>query len=661
MKTNKLILGTFAAFALLACSKENPVQTQDTPLEQDEVRFVNISIGSPPSLTKAPDFNAGEEYENSVTDVQLLFFDKAGNRVGTITTINEETWKAGEKINDSETTVPNVNRYYAKATQVSLRRGENLPSYVMAFVNAISGELTGPTFDSLENIEKYTLSKNLYNGKGFAMSNSVYYGKDAVTGVADSKIMATPISIDQLFKTKTAAEEALAVQGSNTAIVDIYVERYAAKVQFGFSGAVTPVTTANGKSLTFVPEAWAINADEDEYYITKSFFASSDSSEPATLAQMDEALVGWDWWNDADNFRSYWAQSANYWATAYPRVSDEIIEAAGWKDNKQTADSPYKLKYYSYEEIILNSADGTTTNYNRLAQIAPNAVAGQTSSNVLYARENTVDAAAFSASLNPKATVPAIVLVGKYKVLEGEVLQDVEDIFYLKGNSENLRYFTKEEMYADFLANQALLFSDATGTKLTYSDNVAGKLAIEHPAAAVRGELLTDSRYVTLQLTEAAMDSEDIFTYDSDGNIVTLKSLKNEPEDTDENKTKNASFLASLNSLLWQEVGSVRGYYKGHAYFYIPIKHLGFDDLSGQEEENPNSADFDWTEAKSGAFGIVRNHFYNIEVTGIKGVGSGIPSADIPIVPPLDDEDYYIAARINILNWAVVPKYSLEL
>ena len=655
MKTNKLILGALAAFAMLSCAKENPVlPSQDTPLEQDEIRFVNISIGSPSSLTKAPTFDDGEEDENSVTDVQLLFFDKAGNRVGTITTINKETWENNETVNkDQGINNSNVNRYYAKATQVSLRRGENLPSYVMAFVNAISGDLTGSAFNSLSSIEKYTLEgenqKKLYTTKGFAMSNSVYYGTDAVTGVTDSKIMATPISLDQLFSTEADAQEALGVSGNNAAIVDIYVERYAAKVRFGFNipNGIQGIV-AGEKTLTFVPEAWAINADEDESYITKSFFASSGSTDAATLAQMNEALTGWNDWNDATNFRSYWAQSPNYWATDYPRVSDEITdEEEGWQENKQTDASTYRLKYYSYEEVIANSTSDNT--YNRLAQTAPASTAGQAASNVLYVRENTVDSEAFSHSLNPKATVPSIVLVGKYQV-DGE---DVDDIFYLKGNSAEgtLKYFDEEGMYADFLANQGLLFSDASGTPLEYEDTDAENLTIEHPAKAVRGEFLTDSRYVTLQLTESAISSTNIFTYNSEGVLTPLNEV-----------VKNAADLAALNSLLWQEVGSVRGYYKGHAYFYIPVKHLGFDALKGtQTNENPNSADFDWSEVKSGAFGLVRNHSYSVEVTNITGIASGIPSENIPIVPPLDDEDYYIAARINILNWAVVNKQEVEL
>lgn len=74
----------------------------------------------------------------------------------------------------------------------------------------------------------------------------------------------------------------------------------------------------------------------------------------------------------------------------------------------------------------------------------------------------------------------------------------------------------------------------------------------------------------------------------------------------------------------------------GKAYYYVPIKHLG---NTGELAE----------------YGIVRNHFYKITLSGIKGFGTPVYNPDQvvkPVVPTYDDT--YLAARIQVLQWRVV-------
>lgn len=74
----------------------------------------------------------------------------------------------------------------------------------------------------------------------------------------------------------------------------------------------------------------------------------------------------------------------------------------------------------------------------------------------------------------------------------------------------------------------------------------------------------------------------------------------------------------------------------GKAYYYVPIKHLG---NTGELAE----------------YGIVRNHFYKITLSGIKGFGTPVYNPDQvvkPVVPTYDDT--YLAARVQVLQWRVV-------
>ena len=75
----------------------------------------------------------------------------------------------------------------------------------------------------------------------------------------------------------------------------------------------------------------------------------------------------------------------------------------------------------------------------------------------------------------------------------------------------------------------------------------------------------------------------------------------------------------------------------GMAYYYTTIKHLG-------------------EKGKLGAYGIVRNHSYQISLNSIKGFGTPVYNPEKIIVPAIPSNDKtYLAAKINVLSWRVVP------
>ena len=75
----------------------------------------------------------------------------------------------------------------------------------------------------------------------------------------------------------------------------------------------------------------------------------------------------------------------------------------------------------------------------------------------------------------------------------------------------------------------------------------------------------------------------------------------------------------------------------GMAYYYTTIKHLG-------------------KKGKLGEYGIVRNHSYQISLNSIKGFGTPVYNPEKIIVPTVPSDDKtYLAAKINVLSWRVVP------
>ena len=75
---------------------------------------------------------------------------------------------------------------------------------------------------------------------------------------------------------------------------------------------------------------------------------------------------------------------------------------------------------------------------------------------------------------------------------------------------------------------------------------------------------------------------------------------------------------------------------EGKAYYYVPIKHLG-------------------TTGNLGEYGVVRNHFYKINLTGLTGFGTPVYNPNTVIDPTVHSYDNtYLAARIKVLQWRVV-------
>lgn len=100
-------------------------------------------------------------------------------------------------------------------------------------------------------------------------------------------------------------------------------------------------------------------------------------------------------------------------------------------------------------------------------------------------------------------------------------------------------------------------------------------------------------------------------------------------------------------------------YVKGYAYYPIIIKHFGNDDTPwDMNNDNTISGTKIYPTTGSGAdanylgrYGVLRNNWYDLEVTGIRTIGSAV-------VPSRDDTKYddelnqYISVKINVLSWA---------
>ncbi len=125
-----------------------------------------------------------------------------------------------------------------------------------------------------------------------------------------------------------------------------------------------------------------------------------------------------------------------------------------------------------------------------------------------------------------------------------------------------------------------------------------------------------------------------------------------------------ATYVAGVTSLpsdyiktVMARLGSIQEYKKGESYYFVRIKHFG-DDLTpwNSTETDKPSAKGVYPSGKNrdgnylGRYGVLRNNWYDIEVKGVKGLGS----PKVPTVTTDTDDELksYIAVKINVLSWA---------
>lgn len=463
MKKTKFFYGALglALLGLTACSNDLSVKGPEVA-QKDEVRYMRISIASPSDGTRAegdesgtgsgsettsgPQFQPGTVEENTVKQIYLKFFDMAGQPIFTTQPKDVTFLPEDPAVNSG-----NEGKYAEAIIAVDIVEGSAMPAYVLCFINPTNwSDITGTgtkdqnlKMEAFRNRTRENYALEIDEVSYMSMNNSVYFGDDPVSGQSNVKISGTPISSDQLFTTKEAAEAA-----TGDDIVNIYVERYAAKVQFSINDDATITDVAqDGYTLHFNPEAWTINADAPSMYVIKRYDnTNAATDEIPTLSQVNDMLEGWTKWNDQTNYRSYWACSPGYYATAFPEVSDQIADAAAtstdtdftgsgagqvWLDNSGNVatGAPNALKYYSYNQVVgKGNYTGTGLGITKFKASDNNGIIP-----FKYVLENTMGEDAFK-SKNPKAAAPSILLVGNYTLkLNGNSLP-AGTTFYIMNN-----------------------------------------------------------------------------------------------------------------------------------------------------------------------------------------------------------------------------------
>lgn len=681
----KFYYGALALGLLFAgCSSDELIESAaPTVSDADQTFYVGMTIrGDVASGTRAADedgnpvdsddFAAGTEEESTVANCYFVFYDASGNVVGDIVPVDVSKDALVETAEGAT-----VEKMYKSVVPVSVRKGENKPTQVICYINPISlSSLQNPL-----NMIQTRTSKDVYSEAGgkklFAMSNSVYYD-------GENPVIAVPVSNECLKDSESAA-----LAEDNEDIIDIYVERYAAKLQFSaaapteYKTATRVYTTTDNNydtksiTLTFVPQRWALNAEANDTYVIKSFRQESQDGmilsdnytytalnqrinvdDPANYGKNElTALINGAWaWNNAAYHRAYWAVSPAYFTNEYPEVSGDVEAYA------------LNQKYYSYAEL---------TRTDDQMGFAPDDTEPH------YFRETTVGTKAI-ASNNPAAAVASVIYVGQYKMeIDGEPQATTPNFYtYLSGPVDGVEgdrpyiYFENEDDKIDskiagttsmlyrFLTQASILYKKE-GTKYNRYDItkaadlavLAGVLEVSEISDEVKAQVGAAGEPLKLQANTRSLQFTDIDA-ENEIYVATPEGYKLLVADGDVTTAATQISITDANAALMQQVGYAYYYYQGKGYFNIPVKHYGWYRASNPQKSEPR---IDWNKVRVGDFGMVRNHSYNINVTKIEGLAAGISGDNVSIVPPTTTDEYYVAYTVRILKWAVVPQQDVAL
>ena len=259
---------------------------------------------------------------------------------------------------------------------------------------------------------------------------------------------------------------------------------------------------------------------------------------------------------------------------------------------------------YFAKDPNFNTAENSSATFNEATDADYSTKFGD--ENPKYCFENTFDVE------NQKDNKTTRVLI-KAKLNSGN------DFYVLNGNQNTIYKYDAviKEIQNQFLTEYAQWIKDNVATPATVDESNV-KVTISTAAGKV-----------------------DITSISIDG--LTLKPTSTE-----------TGLPADVVTKVTARLGSIQKYSNGESYYFVRIKHFG-DDLTpwangelgvGAEVYPSPNEKANWL----GRYGVLRNNWYDISVTGVKGLGS----PTVPKVTTITDDELksYIAVKINVLSWA---------
>lgn len=647
MKKMKWFSLALAALVLGACSSSDDVvdagNTGQPQWNADGTGYINLAINLPTTMgtraVESPNDNWNDGSEYDVKNATLILFTKGASDTEFKVSSAYDLTKQFDLIGSSTDAITSTQNITKAINQVAA--GTKLKALVVLNSNdLISVEnsslkvnntaFTGTLSELNTQIQTVATNKNKettwHNAdNGFLMANALLYtapgeNTDPSTVTGAELFVLADIDEDKIFSTEAEAK--------NNPATNIFVERVEAKVQ------VSEGTNANGSFTGGVgkdPDETNTSGTTCKYQILGWWLDNTNNTSKLTRDE-NELTTG-----NSNAWLGY--KSDNMTAGRYRMVGGKTV-------GEGTDGSSYYRVYWGKDHNYLSSEThnlNPETEPNTLKPIITAATTTVTGDYYDYCFENTTEVNAMT-----EENLTRVIIKAKLVTNETNPT-DIGD-FYTINDSHNTIYSetnVKKEVAALLLKELDMVNWINTNKKeneTITSEDFTVTLSTSTTAGVVK---VTD--------VDIADASKNKFKDNAD-----LSTLTN--PNTPSGGTTTEEYVVTLAN---KDI--VLNYYKGgETYYNVWIQHFG-DEYTPLKDNvigggtTPGGIYGSGDDAEKnylGRYGVLRNNWYQIEVTGIKAIGS--PTVTTPSETPVDKVESYIACRINILPWAI-RKQQIEL
>lgn len=595
MKKSLLFSAVLAGLMLGSCSSSDDLAGGNNPsFNKDGNGFMSVSVNLPTrsgntSRAVNDNYDDGEASEYEVKNGILALFDATGK-----TSEGDYTLLAAYKLDltgtDLDTDKDNITSTHSVVTQIKSITATDVYALVLLNDNSIlTVNGDGKLFNGTDDLTTKTYNEILTLTTDNKMTGTGFFMANAPVSATPGNASAPDGKYTTLSKVDVTKIKETKSEAINDPAVSVFVERGVAKVSLNS----IPSGNTTDDNLPYEFNGWVLDNTTKSSYIVRNMGTGA-----ATYLKYSSEKFG---------------------TTLNSRfVGDTKLG----ETSKQPVVNLYRT-YWCVDPTYDKTFDATShaANFN-----TADVTSWLTSGKYVYCHENTFDVAHMDYSNTTRALVKVTFNGGNKfytnnganAILDTDGKRDDAVMSYVLGTDINI-----------------------VDLKKYLSDNTTGTVTWSN----------TD-----FVLTWAATPDKDGILKVTDIQLSTAGAGKLKP-----GSLPFTGWDAIKDQLNTNRV--IRQYDNGASYYEVRIKHFAGDDAGAGDLAPWNT----WETVKPsaslaypgnaeqnylGRYGLVRNNWYDIDVTAIKKIGS-------PVVPdittdntPDDNIDAYISAKINVLSWA---------
>ena len=524
---------------------------------------LEIPLGYPSTTTRATTFDDGADAEYAVHNVMIVLFHGTGEADAEVASTYNFTWTES-----MDATAQVTKRLQVKSDNIE--KGDNI--YLLAILNASPTIAANTSFsDLMDNFANITTTDG--STTYFVMANAPLATANNGTGTVQTLVQVSPMFF---FATEDEAK-------ANPA-AHVYVERAAAKVSVGLgdiptvtNGSYTDYYVKGNPNLVFTDQHladYSIYNYNTQSYLVRHFNATNwlslhrDGSSDYRFVEPQPLPYG------DTRYRTYWATDANY-------SSDMTNNAVkGWKEMGESdycAENTMNLEHMDIKNSTLVLVKLNLNNYTSFYTTSV------TGSDIIYqlptnpdSEEGTSAKESFARQLSSAASRRAT---------------KTSDTHYYVSSARTIDEYLREWLMQTNTA--------ARNWVNTYAAGDANRIIITLEDGSGTKPGPTGGGRATVKCTQKARTS---------GQGVT-------------------DFTALGLDTYFANNITVNYYENGYCYYLVPIMHFGdtqtpWQSAASMTGSTASAAYGTNNAAYLGRYGVVRNNWYNILITGVSHVGS---------------------------------------